>query len=231
MNFELNIIIRLLAASIFGAIIGVEREYRAKEAGVRTHFMVCLGSALFTVVSQFGFIGISDLNSEQVSALITSGKLDPSRVAAQIVSGIGFIGAGTIILRRRMLVGLTTAAGLWTTAAIGMASGGGLYTIATFSTVLIIAGFELLRWVSRKIGHMKREVELSFITTDSDSAFDVCKRLKKEGHTMSAYSSSRALDGRVRVKLMLDSPERISDPEKIFELFGKIKDAELEEVG
>ena len=99
--------IRLSLALILGGSIGIEREYRAKEAGFRTHFLVALGSALFCLVSQYGF-GI-DLK-------------DSSRVAAQVVSGIGFLGAGTIIFQKNVVRGLTTAAGLWVTAAIGLAS-------------------------------------------------------------------------------------------------------------
>ena len=105
-----DLILRLVVASCFGALIGLDREYRAKEAGLRTHFLVCLGSALFMIVSQHGF---SDV-------LGTAGVgLDPSRIAAQVVSGIGFLGAGTIIIQKQFVRGLTTAAGLWATAAIG----------------------------------------------------------------------------------------------------------------
>ena len=100
-----DLTIRLSLALVLGGAIGIEREYRAKEAGFRTHFLVALGSALFCVVSQFGF-GF-DLK-------------DSSRVAAQVVSGIGFLGAGTIIFQKNVVRGLTTAAGLWVTAAIGL---------------------------------------------------------------------------------------------------------------
>ena len=105
-------ILRLALAGLLGGIIGIDREYRAKEAGLRTHFLVSLGSALIMIVSQWGFHDI--LKYEHVG-------LDPSRVAAQVVSGIGFIGAGTIILQKQFVRGLTTAAGLWATAGIGLA--------------------------------------------------------------------------------------------------------------
>ena len=103
----IDLTIRLSLALLLGGAIGIEREYRAKEAGFRTHFLVALGSALFCVVSQYGF-GI-DLK-------------DSSRVAAQVVSGIGFLGAGTIIFQKNVVRGLTTAAGLWVTAAIARSS-------------------------------------------------------------------------------------------------------------
>ena len=214
MEFEFDIIARLLLAALFGAFIGVEREYRAKEAGLRTHFLVCAGSALFTIVSICGFGGTGD----------------PARVAAQIVTGIGFIGAGTIVMQKRYIIGLTTAAGLWTTAAIGMAAGCGMLVVAGVGTVLTLAGFELLRHISHKIGHIKRQIEIVFITTDSASARAVAERLKSEKYDMRSYNSSRALDGRIRVRLAIEAPENLSDPARLYEFFGELPDTELETI-
>ena len=109
MMLNMDFVIRLLVTGILGTI-GLDREYRAKEAGYRTHFLVSLGSALIMIVSQYGFQEIIKESSV---------TLDPSRVAAQVVSGIGFIGAGTIIFQKQIVRGLTTAAGIWTTAGIG----------------------------------------------------------------------------------------------------------------
>lgn len=114
MHILIEFTLRLLLALVLGGIIGLEREYRSKEAGFRTHFLVCLGSALFCLVSQYGFGEMTK---------------DVSRVAAQVVSGIGFLGAGTIIFQKNVVRGLTTAAGLWVTAAIGLACGTGLYAV------------------------------------------------------------------------------------------------------
>ena len=129
---EIEFLLRILCAALLGGLIGLEREYRAKEAGFRTHFLVALGSALFMIVSAYGF-------SDVQMAGMTS-RWDVSRVAAQVVSGIGFIGAGTIIFRKaeNMVSGLTTAAGLWVTAAIGLACGGGMYILATGCTVMVL---------------------------------------------------------------------------------------------
>lgn len=113
MMLNMDFVIRLLVAGILGTIIGLDREYRAKEAGYRTHFLVSLGSALIMIVSQYGFQEIIKESSV---------TLDPSRVAAQVVSGIGFIGAGTIIFQKQIVRGLTTAAGIWATAGIGLAA-------------------------------------------------------------------------------------------------------------
>jgi len=122
--------LRLVLAAAFGAIVGLERERKNWTAGMRTHMMVCLGASLMMMVSSFGFNDI--LNTEHVT-------LDPSRVAAQVVSGIGFIGAGTIMfLKQGIVKGLTTAAGLWTVAGIGLACGGGMYFAAILTTILAI---------------------------------------------------------------------------------------------
>ncbi|MEZ7953792.1 MAG: MgtC/SapB family protein, partial [Bacteroidales bacterium] len=125
-----EILIRLLLASAFGALIGLERERKDWAAGLRTHMMVSVGSCLIMIVSAFGFSDI--LGTENVS-------LDPSRVASQVISGIGFIGAGTILfLKQGAIRGLTTASGLWTVAAIGLATGGGLYFAAGATTIIAL---------------------------------------------------------------------------------------------
>ena len=216
MQSEFDIILRLLLAALCGSLIGIEREYRAKEAGLRTHFLLCVGSALFTVVSIYGFGGPE--------------RQETARVAAQIVSGIGFLGAGTIVIHKRFVIGLTTAAGLWTTAAIGMAAGCGLRIIAVGGAVLTLMGFEFLRHISHRIGHIKRQIELVFITGDSDSARAAAAQLAKAGYIMLSYSSSRALDGRIRVRITVETPEKQSDPARLYTLFGNIPDAELEDL-
>ena len=133
MENVLILIGRLALAAVLGMAIGIERTYRAKTAGIRTHFLVALGSALFMIVSRYGFGGTGD----------------PGRVAAQIVSGIGFLGAGTIIMQKHVRHGLTTAAGMWVAAGIGMAAAAGLYVLAIVSTALTLVGLEVL-------GHLNR---------------------------------------------------------------------------
>ncbi|HLA59332.1 MAG TPA: MgtC/SapB family protein, partial [Puia sp.] len=121
-----EMIFRLFIAAVLGSIIGWERERRAWTAGLRTHMMVCLGAALVMLVSKFGF---QDIQGHPGVIL------DPSRIAAQVVSGIGFLGAGTILfLRNEVVKGLTTAAGLWTVAAIGLAAGSGMFIEALITT-------------------------------------------------------------------------------------------------
>lgn len=122
---ELQHLISVMVAVVLGFAIGYERKLRFKEAGIRTHTIVCAGSALIMVVSKYGF---GD-----------SAEADASRVAAQIVSGIGFLGAGIIIYRKHEIHGLTTAAGVWATSGVGMAAGAELYIVAAGATVILIA--------------------------------------------------------------------------------------------
>ena len=124
-------ILRILVAAICGFAIGYERKTRSKEVGIRTHTIVAMAAALMMVVSKYGFVDL-------VGGTMGVKDADPARIAAQIVSGIGFLGAGIIIYRRDMLHGLTTAAGIWMTAAIGMAIGAGMYIIGAVSTVILV---------------------------------------------------------------------------------------------
>jgi putative Mg2+ transporter-C (MgtC) family protein len=143
--------LRLVVAAALGGAIGIEREFREREAGLRTHLLVCVGAALFTVVSAYAF---ADFRYGLESGI----TLDPTRVAAQIVTGIGFLGAGAIIRQGLSIRGLTTAAGLWVVAAIGMAAGAGYYTAALITTAVVLVGLGPLRGVERGlIGRIRSE--------------------------------------------------------------------------
>lgn len=125
-----EIVLRLALATIYGGLIGLERERKNWAAGMRTHMMVSVGSCLIMMVSAFGFADV--LGTAHI-------ELDPSRIAAQVVSGIGFIGAGAILFQKQGTIrGLTTAAGLWTVAAIGLATGGGMYFAGAATTILAL---------------------------------------------------------------------------------------------
>ncbi|MCR5712869.1 MAG: MgtC/SapB family protein [Prevotella sp.] len=151
MDMTYEFLLRIFCAAILGGVIGLEREYRAKEAGFRTHFLVALGSALFMIVSAYGF---SDVQMNEMTS-----RWDVSRVAAQVVSGIGFIGAGTIIFRKaeNVVSGLTTAAGLWVTAAMGLACGGGMYVLAIGTTVMVLLGLEAFNYFLHKFDKHRKE--------------------------------------------------------------------------
>ena len=135
--------LRLSVAFILGAIIGFDRTYRAKDAGYRTHILVSIGSALIMIISQYGF--------EDLVGIDTT-RYDPARIAAQVVSGIGFIGAGTIILQKHIVRGLTTAAGLWATAGIGLAVGCGMYALGIVTAILTLLGLEIFPLIFKKAG-------------------------------------------------------------------------------
>lgn len=158
---------RLVLAALFGTIIGLDREYREKEAGFRTHFLVSLGSALMMIVSQYGFSEI--LTHDGVS-------LDPSRIAAQVVSGIGFIGAGTIIFNHQIVRGLTTAASLWATAGIGLTAGAGMSWLALAATILTLVALEGLSLVFRSLGSRRMVV-----------VFSASDRIRTDGYMVVSY--------------------------------------------
>lgn len=172
-----DFIIRILAAAVIGGVIGLEREYRAKEAGFRTHFLVALGSALFTVVSQFGF--------EQTDGGTSNISLDPSRVASQVVTGIGFIGAGIIIFQKHAVRGLTTAAGLWVTSAIGLACGSGLYFLAFITMILVLICLEVLYFIVR--GVESKHISVTFSSLSKDMVTEIIDILKNEGLEVKSY--------------------------------------------
>lgn len=140
---QFEYLMRILLAGLCGIIIGYERKNRMKEAGIRTHFIVCLSAALMMIVSKYGF---------QDQTGISGISLDPSRIGAQVVSGVGFLGAGMIFMRRQSVKGLTTAAGVWATAGVGIAIGAGLYILGLFSSIVIVIAQTILHrnffWLS-----------------------------------------------------------------------------------
>ena len=160
-----EIVIRLLLAAFFGAVIGLERERKDWAAGLRTHMMVCLGAALTMIVSAYGFNDV--LGREGIA-------LDPSRVAAQVISGIGFIGAGTILfLRQGTIRGLTTASGLWTVAAIGLATGGGLYFAAAIATILALIILWILQPIEKKFASRFKQKSIKITTGNKDKSIEI----------------------------------------------------------
>ncbi len=136
---EVEVVVRLLVSAIIGGLIGVERELNNRPAGLRTHMIVTVGASLVMLVSKYGFLDLGIVNS------------DPARLAAQVVSGIGFLGAGTIIMQGNIVHGLTTAASLWTSAAIGLAIGAGYYIGGIACTVIILFTLIILRFVENLI--------------------------------------------------------------------------------
>ena len=162
-----SVILRMVLAVMCGGFIGVEREHKRRPAGFRTHTLVCLGAAMTTLTSQY---------------LLTSGwNTDPARLGAQVVAGIGFIGAGTIIVtRRRQVKGLTTAAGLWVSAIIGLAVGAGYYEGAVITTVFVLIAEVLLSKIEWYISKAK-SVNVYVEYTETESIAEIAEEIKKLG--------------------------------------------------
>lgn len=174
---EWDFVWRLCAAGLCGTVIGLDREYRVKDAGFRTHFLVALGSALMMIVSQYGFTDLP--------ALHEGARFDPGRIAAQVVSGIGFIGAGTIILHRQLVRGLTTAASLWATAGIGLAAGAHMYLLAGAATLLTLFGLEALTLF---FGGLGRKRTLIVYSSGKREVLDAMfNRLRTSKYTVISY--------------------------------------------
>ena len=186
---QLEYLIPILVAAFLGAVIGFERKKRSKEAGIRTHALVCMGSALMMVISKHAF---SD-----------SGDFDAARVAAQIVTGIGFLGAGTIVFKNRSIHGLTTAAGIWTAAGVGMASGGGLYVLAAGATVLVVF-IQFVLHIDCKLLSTRKIYRLHiYFKNDNDEANEI-KDLFEVKHFHQVHISRD--NGSVTCDVTIDTP-------------------------
>lgn len=178
--FELELILRIALAGFCGAMIGFERMNRLKEAGIKTHTVVALGSALIMVVSKYGFMDIHD----------TFGVLnDPSRIAAQIVTGVGFLGAGMILIKKQTVSGLTTAAIIWTTSGIGMTIGSGLYLIGVSSTILLLL-FQLF-FHSKLMRKIERNGETVLVEMLDDSLDEVLAVIKKHKSNITSFKVNK----------------------------------------
>lgn len=155
--------LRMLLAALCGGIIGFERKSKAKNAGIRTHALIALGAALVMIVSKYGFFDLLKVTHD-------NWNVDPSRIAAQVVSGIGFLGAGTIINRHDQVIdGLTTAAGIWVTGAIGLAYGSGLYSIGIIGTACVLLAEVLGKYIDKFALHQGKSFSC-FIKLHGSSA-------------------------------------------------------------
>lgn len=164
-----NWLIRLAIAAVCGFAIGFERKARSKEAGIRTHTIVCFAAALMMIISKYCFIDLFGASTDPDSVGAGTRGADPARIAAQVVSGIGFLGAGIIFYKHDLLHGLTTAAGIWATAGIGMAIGSGMLVIGVVSTVVLVL-LQLLLHRPWKIFRSKSSnfLRILLVVTDGD---------------------------------------------------------------
>lgn len=188
---------RIFLAGLCGAVIGYERKNRGKGAGLRTHIIVAIASALMMVVSKYGF---NDL------AFGEDFRLDPSRVASQIVSGVGFLGAGMIFVQRQTVKGLTTAAGIWATSGIGMAIGSGMYMLGVLTSLLILV-IQLLTHQKWKFLRQPVEEQLVFHITSDENALEYLKGyIKQLGIDADALSVKNNKDGTMTVEVTAMMP-------------------------
>ena len=191
-----EVLLRVVLAGVLGGAIGAEREIREREAGLRTHLLVAVGAALFTLVSAYAW---RDFHFSQKSGV----TYDPTRIAAQIVTGIGFLGAGAIIRQGLSVRGLTTAASLWVVAAIGIAAGSGYYSAALITTVVVLVGLWPLRIVAYRFftrirpGEQRLEVELR----PNESPAILIEALERAGGAVHAFELE---DARDRRRILLD---------------------------
>lgn len=165
LDLNITIVLKLLIAAALGGLIGLEREIHRKPAGLRTNMFICLGSALFTILSAEVVAGTTN---------------DPGRIAAQIITGIGFIGAGAIIRERGSVVGLTTAATIFVVASVGMAVGMGMYVTGFFATVVILLALSFLGWAEKRLSLKTRPVAFRLTTANLETVMSGANRAMTE---------------------------------------------------
>jgi putative Mg2+ transporter-C (MgtC) family protein len=209
-------LLRLLVAAALGGAIGLERELRDHEAGFRTHLLVALGACVFTLVSAYAWTDWTFSTREGI-------VFDPTRIAAQIVTGIGFLGAGAIIVRGISVRGLTTAATLWVVAGIGMAAGTGYYSVAMGATVLVLVSLGPLKLVSARMLSRVRpeEAELAINLAPGGVRANVLARIEEAGGAISTveFGDERTMDVVLRAS-------RRSESARVAEEIAKLDDVE-----
>ncbi|GLV61548.1 methyltransferase [Bacillus mycoides] len=203
MSLHIDFIMRIGVAGLLGAMIGIEREIRSKEAGLKTHFLVAVGSALIMVVSKYAF---SDIIFEDHMSLY------PSRIAAQVVSGVGFLGAGTIIIQKQAVKGLTTAAGLWATAGIGLAIGAGMYVVGIGATILVLIGLEIVSRIFKLRFLFSQNITVQICMNKHEAVQQILETLQVQGipiisYEVEALQRDTGVVYKVGVKVKNISPE------------------------
>jgi putative Mg2+ transporter-C (MgtC) family protein len=218
-TLQLDLSIRMLIAAVLGSAIGFEREIHDHPAGMRTHLLVALGSAIFTELSIFGFGASSG----------ASGNVDPTRIAAQIVSGIGFLGAGAILKYGTSIRGLTTAASLWATAAVGMAVGAGSWIVAVVGTAVIVFSLWPLNIVIARLRPQgSRQVRIRLHAGRLESLGEVTRQLAARRIEIGEINTQRRGKGNYDIELQLRLPTSVLEHDVIAQL-ATITDVEVVE--
>ena len=201
MDNQLIFLLRMATAVLCGALIGLERSKRQKEAGIRTHIMVTLGATLLVIVSKYGFLDVAGLPGISV---------DASRIASNIVTGISFLGAGVIFLKNGAVNGLTTAAGIWSTAGVGCAIGSGMYVIGIAATAMIIIIQTLLHLFITSSENMPI-IQISFKIIHTENALDKVKtRLLKSNIVIQQINIVKNIDDTMTVDLVVRTPKNVT---------------------
>lgn len=212
LQFELSL--RLAVGAARGAVVGLEREIHDHPAGMRTHLLVALGATLFAVISGYG-------NAAVRQAGLGAG-FDPTRIAAQIVTGIGFLGAGAILQMGASVKGLTTAASLWATAAVGVAVGSGEYLLGTVATVLVVFSLGPLNAIIRRLRPRgSRILDLRLELATLDALGSVTEHATRLGAELSAISSRKLGKGRYELEMSLRLPSG-SSPQRLVAVLGRL---------
>lgn len=199
---ELSLVPRFIVAGLCGGLIGMERKNRAKEAGIRTHLIVALASALMMVISKYGFFDMLEY-SDAI-------KLDPSRVANGIVTGIGFLGAGMIFVRKQVINGLTTAAGVWATVGIGMAFGAGMYVVGLLATLVIVLFQVILHKNLRLFRTPVTEQIMIQLKDESDSLQKLIDVFKNHEIELVDFSATKTDNGFISVNAFVKLPKEFT---------------------
>lgn len=219
--FNAEFIIRLFMAVAMGFLLGLERELTNKYAGLRTHILVCLGACIFTLLSIYGFPTFAQ--GDNIIVDNATGIRDTSRVAAQIVTGIGFIGAGTVLRNGPMVFGLTTAATLWIAASIGMACGAGMFGIAVIATVLSVAVLTLIRIFERQFlpssGKQIRRFKV-VIYCGNDDVKKIYDYLTSKVDTMLDFSTKKLIENNEKSKI--SSIFNLNNKKAVKDLYNKL---------
>lgn len=206
---QLEYVLRIILAGILGFLIGLERKNRAKDAGIRTHCVVACATALMMIVSKYGFFDLIT----QYKHLGADIRLDPSRVASTIVSGIGFLGAGMIYVHKSSISGLTTAAGIFATAGIGMAIGAGMYVVGISATLIIL----LVQWLLHLKTRITSKITLSYFVINNVSEKGYLDKLKTilsdKNITVFDYEIVKDKNGLYTYTLSIDIPDTVSAEE------------------
>lgn len=212
-QLELVLFLRLLIAVFFGALIGFERTNRYKEAGIRTHAIVALGSCLLMILSKYGFPEVA--------------TADHSRIAAQVVTGIGFLGAGMILVRKNTVSGLTTAAGIWTTSAVGMTIGAGMYFIGISTAIMVILVQIVFhtKWFSR----FDRSNETFLVNCNSKSIREIIDFIKNLDIEIVMYRVGEQDENRVNIELVLRYPAGLNKQVLKDKMIQHLTDLDVEE--